>query len=76
MQSLRMLSQIQLVRRANSCSPLYIVASRFWLSCTVCVAVTKPHVIAFGKWISAKWPNATGDKMLDLKVRALFVDTR
>ena len=41
-----------------------------------CAAVSKPHVIAFGKWISAKWPNATGEKMLDLKVRALFVDTR
>ena len=41
-----------------------------------CAAVSKPHVITFGKWISAKWPNATGEKMLDLKVRALFVDTR
>src|SRR5208337_13689 len=36
----------------------------------------KPHVITFGKWISAKWPNATGQKMLDLKVRPLFVDVR
>ncbi len=41
-----------------------------------CAAVPKPHVIAFGKWISAKWPNATGQKLLDLKVRPLFVDTR
>src|SRR5579859_2207897 len=41
-----------------------------------CVAVPKPHVIVFGKWISAKWPNATGQKLLDLKVRPLFVDTR
>ena len=41
-----------------------------------CAAVPKPHVITFGKWISAKWPNATGQKMLDLKVRPLFVDTR
>src|SRR5258707_7120273 len=40
------------------------------------VAASKPHVIAFGKWISAKWPNATGQKLLDLKVRPLFVDTR
>jgi hypothetical protein len=39
-------------------------------------AAAKPHVITFGKWISAKWPNATGRKLLDLKVRALFVDTR
>ena len=41
-----------------------------------CAAATKPHVITFGKWISAKWPNATGQKLLDLKVRPLFVDAR
>jgi hypothetical protein len=41
-----------------------------------CAAVPKPHVITFGKWISAKWPNATGQRLLDLKVRPLFVDTR
>jgi hypothetical protein len=41
-----------------------------------CAAVPKAHVIIFGKWISAKWPNATGQKLLDLKVRPLFVDTR
>ena len=41
-----------------------------------CAAVPKPHAIVFGKWASAKWPNATGQKLLDLKVRPLFVDTR
>jgi hypothetical protein len=41
-----------------------------------CAAVPKPHVISFGKWISAKWPNAAGEKLLDIKVRALFVDAR
>jgi len=41
-----------------------------------CWATPKPHVIAFGKWISAKWPNATGEKQFDLKIRPLFVDTR
>jgi hypothetical protein len=41
-----------------------------------CAAVPKPHVIVFGKWVSAKWPNATEQKLLDLKVRPLFVDTR
>lgn len=41
-----------------------------------CAAVPKPHVIVFGKWVSAKWPNATGQKLLDLKVRPLLVDTR
>ena len=45
------------------------------LSCP-CPATSKPHVIAFGKWIAAKWPDATGAKLLDLKVRPLFVDTR
>ena len=39
-------------------------------------AAPKPHVISFGKWTSAKWPDATGQKLLDLKVRALFVDSR
>ena len=41
-----------------------------------CSAVSKPHVIAFGKTISAKWPNATGQKLLDLRVRPLLVDAR
>jgi len=41
-----------------------------------CVAAPKPHVIMFGKWISAKWPNATGEKFFDLKVRPLTVDAR
>src|ERR1039457_5404694 len=46
------------------------------LQSTECAAVSKPHVSVFGKWISAKWPNVTGLKLLDLKVRPLFVDTR
>jgi hypothetical protein len=41
-----------------------------------CSAVSKPHVITFGRWVSAKWPNATGKQLLDIKVRPLFVDTR
>jgi hypothetical protein len=39
-------------------------------------AVPKVHVIAFGKWMSVKWPDAAGQKLLDLKVRPLFVDAR
>jgi len=48
-------------------------------------AVTKPHVIAFGKWTSVQWFPGIGngmgmgrdeDKPLALKVRALFVDRR
>jgi hypothetical protein len=41
-----------------------------------CSAATKPHVIAFGKWTSAKLPNATGEKTFDLKLRPLLVDAR
>ena len=40
------------------------------------VAASKPHVITFGKWSAVKWPDATGQKLLDLKVRPLFVDAR
>jgi hypothetical protein len=40
------------------------------------MAVLKPHVITFGKWTTVKWPDATGQKLLDMKVRALFVDSR
>jgi hypothetical protein len=39
-------------------------------------AVPKTHVITFGKWMPVKWPDATGKKLLDLKVRPLYVDTR
>jgi hypothetical protein len=41
-----------------------------------CPAMSKPQVIAFGKWNFAESPNATGQKLIDSKVRALFVDTR
>lgn len=40
-------------------------------------ALTKPHVVAFGKWTTAKWyVGANEDTAVDLRVRALFVDTR
>jgi hypothetical protein len=44
--------------------------------CSPCAAAPKTHVIAFGKWTSAKWPDANREKMLDLKVRPLLVDGR
>ena len=59
--------------------PLLMCFVMFTVLCfagSECAAVSKPHVITFGKWISAKWPNATGQKLFDLKVRPLFVDTR
>jgi hypothetical protein len=40
------------------------------------VAAPKAHVIVFGKWITAKSPNATGVKMLEIKIRPLLVDSR
>ena len=52
---------------------IFIIFGCAWRECA---AVPKPHVITFGKWIFAKWPNATGQKLLDLKVRPLLIDTR
>ncbi len=52
--------------------PLFLVL----LSPGLGFSASKPHVIFFGKSIAAKWPNATAEKMLDLKVRPLFVDTK
>jgi hypothetical protein len=41
------------------------------------LAVAKPHVISLGKWTTVKWlAGADESKPLDLKVRALYVDTR
>jgi hypothetical protein len=56
--------------------PLFLALCAIPFCCSLSAAVTKPHVITYGKWISAKWPNATGEKLFDLKVRALLVDTR
>ena len=56
--------------------PPVLVLFVLLIGCSVGVAVTKPHVITFGKWTAAKWPNATGEKMFDLKVRPLLLDTR
>jgi hypothetical protein len=47
------------------------------LLCRPVPAVTKPHVISFGKWTAVKWyVGNAGDKAVDLKVRALFVDSK
>lgn len=56
--------------------PFLAVSSILPIIYVECVAVTKPHAITFGRWVSAKWPNATGEKMLELRVRPLLVDTR
>ena len=36
---------------------------------------TKSACHQLGKWTSVKWPDATGKKLLDMKVRPLYVDT-
>jgi len=53
---------------------LFVVV--LWIAGGASAAVPKTHVITFGKWMSVKWPDATGKKLLDLKVRPLYVDTR
>jgi hypothetical protein len=55
---------------------LVLLLLTLWIAGGVCAAVPKPHVITYGKWIYAQWPNATGERMLELKVRALLVDMR
>jgi hypothetical protein len=41
------------------------------------LAIPKPHVISFGKWTPVKWyVGSAAEKALDMKIRALFVDTR
>jgi hypothetical protein len=47
-----------------------------WIAAGESHALPKSHVITFGKWMSVQWPDATGKKSLDLKVRPLYVDTR
>lgn len=60
------------------CRKVHVSSLIVWLVASVpSLAAPKPHVVTFGKWAPAKWyvgaPNA---KPLDLKIRALYVDTR
>jgi hypothetical protein len=44
---------------------------------TSSMAVTKPHIITFGKWTSVQWaPGTNDDKPLSIKIRPLIVDAR
>ena len=51
-----------------------------WVGCLLwsanALAVPKPHIITFGKWTSAKWYVGSEGKPIDVKIRALYVDTR
>ena len=69
----RRLLHTQFSKSFRKCCLLFVALC---LARSECNAVSKPHVVTFGKWVSAKWPNASGQKLLDLKVRPLFVDTR
>jgi hypothetical protein len=40
------------------------------------ICVPKPHVVGFGKWTPAKWYAGPQAKPVDVKIRALYVDTR
>jgi hypothetical protein len=51
--------------------------SLFLVTAIFAAAVPKPHVVAFGKWTPVKWyVGSAGDKAVELKIRALFVDAR
>ena len=56
---------------------LQVFATFFIFWAASAAAVPKPHVISFGKWTAVKWFVGSADnKALDLKIRALYVDTR
>jgi hypothetical protein len=47
------------------------------LLCTYGAAASKPHILSFGKWQSAKYMvGVSEDKPVEMKVRGLFVDAK
>jgi hypothetical protein len=71
-----MIRQILWLRTSDSLIKSTLVCLLCCASIQPCEAASKAHVISFGKWTSAKWPNSSGDKLLDFKARMLFVDAR
>ena len=59
----------------TNCSTFFLAAL---LLTSSSVAVTKPHVITFGKWMPVPWSAGTtaDDKPVTLKIRPLIVDGR
>src|ERR1700675_3163631 len=53
---------------------LFLVGSLWWS--VGALGIPKPHVITFGRWTQGKWYVGSEGKSVDLKVRALYVDTR
>lgn len=39
-------------------------------------AVSKQHVVSFGKWTVVKYPDTAGKQTFDLKIRPILVDSR
>jgi hypothetical protein len=57
-----------MIRRSSILALFSMLAVASW-------AVSKPHVITFGKWTTVLWsPDAAADKPIALKVRPLVVD--
>ena len=49
----------------------------FFLLCAPALAAPRQHTVAFGQWMSVKWfVGASEDKAQDIKIRALFVDSK
>ena len=56
--------------------PLYVLLGYLLLAATA-LGAPKPRVISFAKWTAVKWMVGPGeDKVIDLKVRGLYVDSR
>jgi hypothetical protein len=71
-----MLWKILVARHLTALLKCALLFAIMWAGRAEGNAASKSRVISFGKWTSTKWPNATGQKLLDIKVRALFVDAR
>src|SRR5437879_9646437 len=57
-------------------SVLFVLLAIFLLP-RIAGGAPKPHVLSFGRWATVKWFVGAGqDKPLDLKVRALYLDSR
>jgi hypothetical protein len=70
-----------LVSILRSCGRIVRSLTLVVIFVSAALATSKPHVIAFGKWIPVQWspdagPGAAEDKPLTFKVRPLLIDTR
>jgi hypothetical protein len=66
-----------MVRISQSCTQILFALIFICTLTGPAYSVSKPHVIAFGKWNRVLWsPGGTDEKPLVLKVRPLLVDAR